>query len=304
MEDRVSLSEPVDFPISDSLIAERATAEEPLFGASDEELALLHRWSSAVGPIPREDAPSIFVLFVGYPRSGHSLVGSLLDAHPEIAIAHELDVMRFMFGGFGRNKILTLLRENATRLARVGRRWGPYDYRVSGQWQGRTRRLRVIGDKKGGATTTRIAANPASLDRLIDHIALPVRAIHVVRHPLDNVASIARRHYPDAVDPTAMAIRRFSGLARANAAIVGRLGDRIITVRLEDLIAAPAPTMQRLASFVGVTAGNDWLAAAGAIVKAPARRSRDRTDWLDEHRADIGALIQAIDFLRGYTLDD
>lgn len=31
-----------------------------------------------------------FVLFVGYPRSGHSLIGSIMDAHPNIIIAHEV----------------------------------------------------------------------------------------------------------------------------------------------------------------------------------------------------------------------
>jgi phage terminase large subunit-like protein len=36
----------------------------------------------------------VFCIFIGYPRSGHSLVGSLLNAHPEVIISHELDVLR------------------------------------------------------------------------------------------------------------------------------------------------------------------------------------------------------------------
>ena len=31
-----------------------------------------------------------YVMFVGYPRSGHSLVGAFLNAHPAMMIAHEL----------------------------------------------------------------------------------------------------------------------------------------------------------------------------------------------------------------------
>ena len=27
-----------------------------------------------------------FVMFVGYPRSGHSIVGALLDAHPHLTV--------------------------------------------------------------------------------------------------------------------------------------------------------------------------------------------------------------------------
>ena len=32
-------------------------------------------------------------MFIGYPRSSHSLVGAMLDAHPEIIIPHEYHVI-------------------------------------------------------------------------------------------------------------------------------------------------------------------------------------------------------------------
>ena len=36
-----------------------------------------------------------FCLFMGYTRSGHSLVGACLDAHPEAAIAHEAKIFEY-----------------------------------------------------------------------------------------------------------------------------------------------------------------------------------------------------------------
>ncbi|KAJ7371717.1 hypothetical protein OS493_023052 [Desmophyllum pertusum] len=39
------------------------------------------------------DGVETFVMFIGYPRSRHSLVGAILDAHPEIIIPHEYDVL-------------------------------------------------------------------------------------------------------------------------------------------------------------------------------------------------------------------
>src|SRR5690606_30490598 len=90
------------------------------------------------------DELATFVLFVGYPRSGHSLVGALLDAHPEIAVSHELDVLRFRAEGFSRDQILLLIAENCRRLGRLGRRWGRYDYAVPGGAQGAWERLKVI----------------------------------------------------------------------------------------------------------------------------------------------------------------
>ena len=32
-------------------------------------------------------------MFIGYPRSGHSLVGAILDAHPEMIVAHEYNIL-------------------------------------------------------------------------------------------------------------------------------------------------------------------------------------------------------------------
>ena len=39
------------------------------------------------------DGVETFVMFIGYPRSSHSLVGAVLDAHPEIIIPHEYDLI-------------------------------------------------------------------------------------------------------------------------------------------------------------------------------------------------------------------
>ena len=33
------------------------------------------------------------MVFIGYPRSGHSLIGSLLDAHPEVIVSDEYNVV-------------------------------------------------------------------------------------------------------------------------------------------------------------------------------------------------------------------
>ena len=39
------------------------------------------------------DGVQTFVLFIGHARSGHSLIGAILDAHPEIIISHEYNAI-------------------------------------------------------------------------------------------------------------------------------------------------------------------------------------------------------------------
>lgn len=299
-------AQPDDFPISDAEILRRVSSPEgsvrALFGGSPAEMRQLHDWSGARPP-PVLDAPATFVLFVGYPRSGHSLVGALLDAHPEMAIAHELDVLRFRAAGFSRDQVLLLIAENSRRLGRLGRRWGRHDYAVPGASQGSWRRLAVIGDKKGGETTRRLAVDPAALEGLTGFLALPVRFIHVVRDPADNISTMfLRQHTPDGKDGLRMAIDYFRALARANAALLQRLGpDRCMTVWHEDFVADPGGQLTRLCRFLGVEAEEDYLRAAAGLVAPAPRRSRIEVEWPQGHRRLLERIMAESPFLQRYA---
>ena len=50
-------------------------------------------------PLDTFETIQLYCMFVGYPRSGHSLVGAMFDAHPDIVIAHELDALRYLKAG-------------------------------------------------------------------------------------------------------------------------------------------------------------------------------------------------------------
>ena len=47
-------------------------------------------------PLRKEDITDVktFVVFVGFARSGHSIVGALMDAHPDMVIAYEYNVYK------------------------------------------------------------------------------------------------------------------------------------------------------------------------------------------------------------------
>jgi len=95
-----------------------------------------------------------FCLFVGHPRSGHSLIGSLLDAHPQIVIAHELHALESIRTGASKPQLFYQILERSRWFSRRGGEWDVYKYDVPSQHKGEFTTLRVIGDKKGGASTT------------------------------------------------------------------------------------------------------------------------------------------------------
>lgn len=94
-----------------------------------------------------------FVMFIGYPRSSHSLVGAILDAHPEIIIPHEYHIIEhwnsFQEEAIKKSSLLKYLlffnlHSLSTWQATFGNRAekpvfiddGIYSYNVPGSWQG------------------------------------------------------------------------------------------------------------------------------------------------------------------------
>ena len=115
-------------------------------------LRLIKRYLESYFPSLRSEklfeAVATYCMFIGHGRSGSTLIGSLLDAHPSIIIAHELNALKHIETGFSRRRLYYLLLRNSELYAAGGRKAGGYEYSVENQWQGKFERLRVIGDKR------------------------------------------------------------------------------------------------------------------------------------------------------------
>ena len=71
-----------------------------------------------------------YCMFLGYPRSGHSIIGALLDAHPSAIIAHELADLKYIRAGFDRLRLFNLLLQNSQTRAHSKRKSGVYFYYI------------------------------------------------------------------------------------------------------------------------------------------------------------------------------
>jgi hypothetical protein len=242
-----------------------------------------------------------FCLFIGYPQSGHSLVGALLDAHPDAALAHGADVVSIaLMETPRRDDLFAALLDNSRDAATSGRMQTGYSYAVAGSWQGRVRTLRVIGDKAGSKTTRRLMDAPHGLETVESLVELPLRLIHVVRNPFDNVASI--RLIKDG-KTLPRAVKTYGRLAGVNARLLSESGRGSITVRHEDLVAAPKVELRRLCDFLGLEPDDAYLENAARLVFSSPRRTRERVDWGPDEVAAVEALVETHSFLAGYGLD-
>jgi len=248
-----------------------------------------------------------YCLFIGHARSGHSIVGALLDAHPNALIADEADALRYFAAGFSWDQVCYLLLSRSRRILvrkkrqRKGREGKIYSYFVPNQWQGRFDKLHVIGDTKAGRSTTRIGKDPAILQRLQD--ALPnanLRILHVVRNPYDNIATISIRG--------GKSVERACSQYFRHCEIIKDLRNRIdinilFVIRHEDIIDQPEISLSEMCRFLGLEVPPDYLSACASILFKSPSKSRHKIQWSSELIDSVQSKINEFDFLEGYSYD-
>jgi hypothetical protein len=241
-----------------------------------------------------------FCLFIGYSRSGHTLVGTTLNAHPEMVIAHELDAVRFVTHGFRRSQLFPLLLERDRQFGSMGRTWSNYQYDIPDQYQGRFERLRVIGDKRARSTVLQIAREPKILDRLRKVVDIPIKVLHVTRNPFDNIATEARRNKMTLTASTEW----YEQICRA-VSLVRPLLDaaELIDVEYETFANYPRHTLAGLCESIGVDAAPSYLEACAGIVWPGTNRSRDAIEWTVDERRAVERLIEKYEVLQSYSFD-
>jgi esterase/lipase len=146
-----------------------------------------------------------FVLFIGYPRSGHSIVGSILDAHPHMVISHEFMLMdreslfsdpptrnwtSDLFNVLYQQSNLDVYQGTRNRLMTEK----GYTLHIDGLWQGKyDEYVDVIGDKSGGVVTAQFVNDPLSFEynikQLVARLPVPIKLVHVIRNPYDMIST-------------------------------------------------------------------------------------------------------------------
>jgi hypothetical protein len=247
-----------------------------------------------------------FCLFVGHPRSGHTVVGSLLDAHPRMVIAHELHALKCLDRGLSTEELYYLLIARSRRFARENSEWGGYKYDVPQQHKGKYTTLKVIGDKKGGGTSGILLEQPSLLSDLKRTVSVPVKVIHVTRHPLDNIATMAKKHHKGNVDTS---IDHYFKLFKSVESAKNETEKQNwSSFSLEYLIENTKECLQRLCGYLGVDASESYLEDCDEMVFDEPSLSRMKVNYTPEQIEDIRSRssrhssLSEYEFTAGQTL--
>lgn len=239
--------------------------------------------------------------FVGFPRSGHSVVGNLLNAHPDVLFCDELNALAYVRAGASLDQMVALTVFQERIYARRGRNKTEFSFAVPNQHQGRIRHLRVLGDSRARTTAHILATDPGVADRIRNGFGLRLRLIVHVRNPFDMVATSVRRRDL----PTDSAIQQIEACAEALDRCLAHLpADELRPQRHEDFLAEPAAALSAICRHVGIEPYESYLADCVSILFPASRRTRDALSWSREAKVRIEAMIERYSFFVGYSFKE
>jgi len=274
------------------------------------------------------DGVEKLVLFVGYSRSGHSIIGGMMDAHPNMVIAHEYQLLPRCVrpkgrGPFPKNKsaIFNALYENSYQEARSGWRSEKntskgYNLHVSTPWQGAFTRLRVIGDKAGGMTAQVYRTNKKNFMSLYQQlqvtVMIPVHAIHVLRNPYDNIATMLlyNEHIKKKVNETHKymneeglkdQILAYFSQVHSVLEMIDKYKLNVITIHHSDFIANPKSTMRKVCLALFIPCSDLYLHMVSEKTFSSESQSRHLVQWTPELIVLVAENIQKYPLLKRYT---
>jgi len=246
-------------------------------------------------------------LFVGYPRSGHSLVGSLVDGHRHASIAHEFNVVGLLEkGGFSGRQLESLMLDHSVRSAEAGRVWTHgYDYTLEQSHQGEFQMpLLVIGDKKGGRTARLLADNPTMLRDINQTFGDRLKVVVHLRNPFDIVATMSKRR-SGSDEVTWAAVQDFEQVTEGIAvAMSGMDGADLFLGHHHELQRDPSRYVRGLLEFLGLDVTLDFLEACGRLVDPLPKVRRFDCSWPSGTRDAVTGIIDSHGFLEGYSFTD
>jgi hypothetical protein len=200
-----------------------------------------------------------------------------------------------------------MIIKRSEEFAEQGNKKGGYSYIVPNQWQGRFRKLLVIGNKKGAGSATKFGIDTTLFNKLQKLINVDIKFIHVIRNPYDNVSSICKRFSnrkrkePD--------IRNIINKYFLRCEYIMNLKKQIDTsmlldIRHESIIANPKESITKICNFLGLEALEDYVKDCASIIYAKPHKSRYELEWTDDLIDIVKNRMTEFSFLQGYSFEE
>lgn len=256
------------------------------------------------------DHVKCFCMFIGHGRSGSSLMGGLLNAHQNIVMSNELNVLEYMKANLSRTELFNLIYYMTRRQVNRGSQGGGgYSYAVPNQWQGRHGEILVLGDRKAGATAIQIHQDKEMLSELKAWIGLPIKFVHVVRNPFDTLTTTVRKTIRNHGELEEVHLRRqieryFERASAVKTVMECNGVDNIYFVYHEDLMLDSRAVLINLCHFLGLEANDEYVQDCTSIIRREPHITRDKIVWTPALIDFVSAKMAELPWLKRYSYDE
>lgn len=253
----------------------------------------------------RRRSPSAFehiatmCVLIGHTKSGGSLLGAMLDAHPSVVFGDEVDILELCSAGFTPDQIFRTLERSASREAAGGRvtarRLGGYSLSMPG-WQGLHDRPTVAGVSRAGPTTRVLSDTEGIMEDFLgtftDH---RVVAFHVVRRPHDSVAAMVLRSGRDLQEAIADYTEQCVRLEHLR-----RLLPDVLTVHYRELTESTSEVVTRILEHLSVEVIDSHIDSCVSLIDPGMTPESELVDWDAPALDALAAVARRFDFLEPY----
>ena len=274
---------------------------------------------------------SHFVLFVGCDRSGSSILGSLMDAHPHAIVANEWRFPMITEIGSSPNLKRDLFDKLYSASAKSEKRFHSdkgYTLQVDGLWQGTYNNyIELIGDKTSGFDLIPFIKDKGMFRRnyniLKTQLNIPIYAIQAIRNPYDVIATGAiikargnenfrdlkqevrqnktggKLNEPWYIEREIRYVFDMYTSAKKVKDIMGK--ENVLDVHNSDLVSDPRGTISQIFQFMGVGTTEHYLDLSAQKVFKSGSQSRHLVLWTLEQLELVETRMREFEELNKYS---
>jgi len=233
------------------------------------------------------------ILFIGYGRSGHSVIANILNSHPNILISDEIGIIKENLKSKTAiiNRIINHGKKHPPRYNSINK----VEYK---EFNIPKTTINVIGDKHANQNTKYISRNFNLFENF--RVNSPnLKLIHVIRNPYDIITTkfIRRKNirWKGSLNKT---INEFNVLASTVKKL--KQNNSVLDIKLEELIYHPEENISMLFDYVGVKYNEELVKnLSGILLKKPSV-TRNKLNWSKNQITTVQNIINIYDWLKGY----
>ena len=275
-------------------------------------------------------------MFLANGHCGHSIIGAILDAHPNMIMAHQDYLLKpcFLRGSStphfqSKRDLFNNLYMNSYHAVQTG--WRStlptkkgYNLHIESQWQGTFSELKVIGNKRGEKLPRALIENVnktvACFRLLKEKIQIPIVLFHVVRNPFDMLATTFTNGRGLSVHEMISKGRKLnvarneiisvaSVIARTEKSTMEWINSKemknteVVHIRSEEFINDPRRHVKEMCRALDVPCPPYYVRACDEKIYKKVSPSRKTINWTKDVIEEVREIFKQIPSFSGYSFD-